>query len=71
MNGLNGMGKKAADEWKRTMESQGFKVYKKYTTDNEYGYRDVRKKDPKFVEAIRVWAAGRGWKGLWYIAKRP
>ena len=65
---MNGMGKRQANDWKRSMEEKGFKVIEKYTCDNLYGYRDIRKKDPSFVDAIHVWVSGRGYRGLWYVA---
>ncbi len=65
---VNGLGKRAGNEWKKTMEANGFKVVEKYTSDNQYGYREIRKKDPNFVDAIRVWVSGRGYRGLWYVA---
>ncbi len=67
---MNGVGKVMGNKWKKTMEENGYVVYERYTADNEYGYRAIRKKDPNFVDAIRVWVAGRGYKGLWYIAKK-
>ncbi|MCW1310059.1 MAG: hypothetical protein QXP04_05175 [Candidatus Nanoarchaeia archaeon] len=66
-----GVGKTEGEKWRAEMESKGFVVEEKYTTDNEWGNRPIRWKDEKFVGVVRVWAAGRGRPGLWYYARRP
>jgi len=67
-----GCGKRYAKEWKEEMEKKGFEVREYSTTDNEWGNRPIRyRRQPGFVDALRVWGAGNGWQGLWYYAIDP
>ena len=52
---------------KKFWEKEGWQVVEVKTSDNLYGYRDVRIKE-HMIDCVHVWASKNGHGGLWYLA---